>query len=216
MVPIFAIPFGVASFREAAQANPRLAAICSGRATDEHRDVAVPDDPLCYRSREDLFEWDAGEIRWLQQELLGAVCTAVRSVNECAEAEFDSLKVQARARFVIIRRNGCLPASSAPMASWYAIYCVAAPAPVPERADSASLRLYGIRQGTMFKDAANWRLRMPFADSHHLWRPTPGEMAVFPASVLHEITLNRGHADLLLVMARVRFAHGGEGPLPPW
>lgn len=216
MVPIFAIPFGVASFREAAEANPKLAAICSRHATEAYRDTAVHQDPLCYRSREDLFEWDAEEIRWLRRELLGAVCSAVRSVNECTEAEFDALKVQARARFAIIRRNGSLPASSAPMASWYAIYCIAAPTAVPERADSASLRLYGIRQGTMFKDAANWRLRMPFADSHYLWRPVAGEMAVFPASVLHEITLNRGHADLLLVMARLRFAHGGEGPLPPW
>lgn len=216
MVPIFAIPFGVVSLRNAADTNPRLAALLSQRATEEHRDTAVPRDPLCYRSREELFEWEAEEIRWLRSELLAAACTLVRSVNECTEAEFDSLRVQARARFAIVRRNGSLPAASAPMTSWYAVYCVAAPATVPKRADSASLRLYGIRQGTMFKDAANWRLRMPYADSHYLWRPLAGDMAVFPASVLHEITLNRGEADLVLVMTRLRFAHGAEGAAPAW
>jgi hypothetical protein len=216
MVPIFAVPFGVVALRSAADANPRLAALLSSRATEERRETAVPRDPLSYRSREDLFEWDSEEIRWLRGELLAAVCTAVSSINEYTEAEFDSLKVQARARFAIVRCNGCLPAASAPMTSWYALYCVAAPDPVPERADSASLRLYGVRQGSMFKDAANWRLRMPFADSHYLWRPVAGDMAVFPASVLHEITLNRGQADLVLVMARLRFAHGAEGAMPPW
>jgi hypothetical protein len=216
MVPIFAVPFGVVPLRNAPQVNPGLAALLASRATEEHREATMPRDPLCYRSREEVFEWDADEIRWLRSELLAALCGAVGSVNEYTEAEFDSLKVQARARFVLVRRNGCVMASSAPMASWFAIYCVAAPTPVPERADSASLRLYGIRQGTMFKDAANWRLRVPFADSHYLWRPVAGEAAVFPASLLHEITLNRGQSDLVLVMTRLRFAHGGEGPMPPW
>ncbi len=73
------------------------------------------------------------------------------------------------------------------MASWYAIYCVAAPAPARARGDSGALRLYGVRDAKMFMDAANWRLRTPFSGTHHLWRLEPGRMAVFPASVLHEI-----------------------------
>jgi hypothetical protein len=41
-------------------------------------------------------------------------------------------------------------------------------------------------------------------------------MAVFPASVLHEIALNRAEANLCLVTARLRFAHAGQTATPPW
>ena len=102
------------------------------------------------------------------------------------------------------------------MASWFALYCVAAPPPAPARVHSAVLRLYAIREGTMFMDAANWRLREPFAGGHHVWRPVPGKMAVFPASILHEVALNRTTSDLVLVSARVRFAHAGQTATPPW
>jgi len=109
-----------------------------------------------------------------------------------------------------------MPATSVPLATWCAVYCVAAPLPNPARADSGSLRLYESRMGGMLLDASNWRLRAPFSPGHSLWRPTPGEMAVFPAWVLHEIALNRGDADLILVLARARFSRPGMEALPPW
>jgi hypothetical protein len=70
----------------------------------------------------------------------------------------------------------------------------------------------------MFLDAANWAMREPFHYGHHLWRPVPGEMAVFPAWLPHEVALNRGDRDLLLVIARVRFANPGAEVemMPPW
>jgi hypothetical protein len=43
-------------------------------------------------------------------------------------------------------------------------------------------------------------------------------MAVFPAWIPHEVALNRGDRDLILIIARVRFADPRvEGQtLPPW
>jgi hypothetical protein len=67
----------------------------------------------------------------------------------------------------------------------------------------------------MFMDAANSRLHAPFSGTHHLWRPVPGQLAVFPAGILHAVALNRASGDLTLVMVRVRFAHPGS-VLPPW
>ena len=103
------------------------------------------------------------------------------------------------------------------MASWCAVYCVAAPPPAPARVDSAVLRLYAIRHATMYLDATNWRLREPFGVTHYVWPPVPGQMAVFPASTVHEVALNRAQADLLLVSARLRFAErGAQAAMPPW
>ncbi len=216
VMPIFATPFAVVPVGAPAELNAALAVLFLERATEAYRDPAIPRDALCFRGREDLFEWQDEAIGELRRALLAGVCAAVMAVNRYTEAEFDALGLQARARMVVVRPNGCLPATTAPLASWYALYCVAAPPAAPARADSAALRLYAIRDPTMFMDAANWRLREPFSGTHCLWRPSPGQMAVFPASILHEIALNRADAELLLVAARVRFTHGGQVAMPPW
>jgi hypothetical protein len=215
IVPIFATPFAVVSIRGPADLNAALAALFLSRATPQYCDPSAPRDPLCFRSREDLFEWDSEAVAHLRLEMLGGASEAVMAANCYTDSEFDALGLQARARFTIVRPNGAMPAATAPMASWYALYCVAAPPPAPERVDSAVLRLYAIRHGTMFLDAANCNLRAPFSVTHYVWRPVPGQMAVFPASILHEVALNRAEADLLLVGARLRFAQQGQ-PQPPW
>jgi len=215
LVPIFAAPFGSVSLSESAELNPALVSLFSLRATEAHRDPAMGADPLCFRSREDLFEWDNEAVARLKREMLGGLCAVVMAANLYTEAEFDALGVQARARFSIVHRDGCIAASNLPLASWCALYCVAAPAPPPARADSGAVRLYEARMGGMFLDASNWRLRPPFSPGHHLWRPVAGQMAVFPASMLHEVALNRADGDLMLVAARVRFASPGM-EVPPW
>lgn len=216
LIPLFAAPFAAVPVPEAAELNRALAALFSLRATEAHRDRALALDPLCFRSREDLFEWDNEAVVHLKREMLGALCAVVMAANLYSEAEFDALGVQVRARFAIVRPDGSIPASSLPLASWCALYCVAAPAPTPDRADSGALRLYEARMGGMFTDASNWRMRPPFSPGHHIWRPVAGYMAAFPASIMHEVALNRGEGDLVLVAARVRFASPGMESMAPW
>jgi hypothetical protein len=148
--------------------------------------------------------------------MLGAVSAAVMAANGYPDAEFEALGVRARARFAIVRPNGGMPGTTAPLASWCAIYCIAAPPPAPGRADSGVLRLYAVRHASMFLDATNSQLRAPFSVTHYIWRPVAGEMAVFPASILHEVALNRAGEDLLLVTARMRFVHRDQQAQPPW
>jgi hypothetical protein len=216
IVPIFATPFAVVPLAGAVDLNPALVSLFLSRATEEYRDPGAPRDPLCFRSREDLLDWQDGAVVHFNREMLGGICAAVMAVNLYTDAEFDALALQARARFAIVRPDGSMPAATAPMASWHALYCVAAPPRASARADSGVLRLYAVRDAGMFMDAANWQLRAPFSHAHQSWQPVPGEMAVFPASILHEIALNRTEANLVLVAARVRFAHAGQAALPPW
>jgi hypothetical protein len=216
LVPIFATPFATVSLAGSDDFNPALLSLFSLRATEAHRDPATTRDPLCFRSREDLFEWDHEAVAHLKGEMLGGLCAAVMAFNLYTDAEFGELRVQARARFTLVRPDGCMPAASLPLASWCAVYCVAAPPPAPTRPDSGVLRLYEARLGTMFLDAGNWRLRPPFATGHHTWPPVPGQMAVFPAASPHEVALNRTQADLVVVTARVRFASPRQEAMPPW
>lgn len=216
LMPIFATPFAEVALPVGSALNASLAALLAARATEEHRDSAARHDPLCYLSREDLFERQDEPVAALRNELLAGLCPAVLAATLHTEAEFDQLGVQARARFALIRPDGCLPAQTLPLASWCAIYCVAAPPAPAGRADSGVLRLYESRLGAMFADATTWRMRAPFAGGHHLWRPRPGSMAVFPAHLAHEVALNRTAGDLVLVIARVRFASPGQQASPPW
>lgn len=214
--PLFAVPFVSALLPGAPALNPALLALFGARASEAYRDGQPKSDALCFRSREDLFDWPEPAAANLRGEMLGAVCRAVMAVSTLTEAQFDGLSVQARARFVVVRRDGALPAASVPLASWCALYCVAGPTRHPSRADSAAVRLYETRLGNMFMDASNSHLRPPFVPGHQVWHPVPGEIAVFPASIMHEVALNRGDSDLVLVAARLRFAHPGMEALPPW
>ncbi len=216
LVPIFATPFAVVNIPEAAASNPALAALIARSATPERRDPQFLEDPFCYRSREDLFEWQEEALVRVLAPALSGLCDAVQQASAQSPEEFSRLGMQARGRFAIVRPRGAIPAASAPMASWCAVYCVAAPGPSASRADSATLRLYGIRSSSMFMDAANHRMCDPFSLTHQSWRPVPGQMAVFPASMLHEVALNHADSDLILLLMRVRFALPGQAGVPSW
>lgn len=216
LVPILATPFAVVPLTLSAEANRALAGRLTALATPERRDAAAPADTFLFRGREDLFEWPDAAVASLRGEMLGGLCAAVQATNLYSEAEFAELAVQLRARLLVVRPDGCVPIESASLASWRAIYCIAAPATPAGRADSGTLRVYETRFTSMFTDASNWRLRPPFTAGHHAWRPAPGLMAVFPGPVPYEIALNRASENLVLVSARARFAHPSHGTPSAW
>jgi hypothetical protein len=140
----------------------------------------------------------------------------VGSVNEFSEDEFRSFRIEARGWYTIVEPDGCVPATLHPLASWCAMYCVAAPPPAVGRVDGGVLRLYESRFGTAFQDATNSVMRLPFKPGHYAWRPVPGQMAVFPASLTHEIALSRSAGRLVLVTLRIRFVAPGQQGMGRW
>jgi len=216
LVPIFATPFAVVDLPQLAALNAPLAARLTAQATPEQADPAFRPDPLCFRSRETLLESREPLLAEVFQGLIAGLCEAVMETNVMKREEFVELSMQARSRFTIVRPDGALPAATAPLASWYGLYCVATPPPSPTRADSALLRLYAVRGAQTFIDAASFRMREPYSGSHYTWRPVAGQMAVFPGSMLHEVAMNRSDTDLILIAMRARFAHGEQLGLPGW
>jgi hypothetical protein len=216
LVPIFATPFAAVPLPVAAQQNARLLALFAERVAEQRRHGGGSPEPLCVRGRDDLLEWREEPAKILAVELLGGVCAVVAAASQFSDEQFDALRVQARGWFTIVRPDGCVPATSYPVTSWCAVYCVAAPEPAPARPDSGVLRLYETRNLTMFLDAANSAMRAPFSHGHLTWQPVPGHMAVFPASTLHEIALVRSRGELVLVTVRARFASPSQDYVPPW
>jgi hypothetical protein len=216
VVPIFATPFGVVSLPEAATLNPVLAALFAERATADRRDPGSTLGALAFHSRDDLFEWPDEPVRRVTAGILAGVRSVVASVNEFSDAEFAAFDIQSRGWFTIVRPDGCVPSTNYANTAWCAVYCVAAPAASTTRFDSGVLRMHEARLGTMFSDATNCVTRIPYRPGHYTWRPVPGQLAVFPAAITHEIALVRAAGTLVLVTARVRFVAPGQTGTPWW
>jgi hypothetical protein len=214
IVPILATPLGIVPLPDAEPLNGVVGELFESRAAAAHGRSGG--GPLCYRSDDDLLEWPDEPVRRLTTEILRGTYAVVRAVNSLSEPQLQSLETQARIWYTLVRPDGCVPAARYPLTTWCAIYCVAAPEPATTRRDSGVLRLYESRLGTMFADATSANMRLPYALGHFTWRPAPGQLAVFPASVTHEIALNRSAGDLVLVTARVRFVGPGQSGLATW
>jgi hypothetical protein len=213
---IFATPFASLPLTSGTRLNSPLAALLRARAQPERREPSSLENPLAFRSREDLFGWPDEPIRQLQAEMLGALAAIVNAASLYPEEHIARLRMQARARFVLIRPDGCLSGSAAYNCSWCMVYCVAAPRPPDSRWDSGAVRLYDLRMRTGFVDAGNAMLRPEFNVNHHIWQPTPGYMTAFPSGVGYEVALNRTPDDILLVIARVRLEAAGQESVLPW
>jgi hypothetical protein len=214
VVPILATPFGVVPLPEAEVLNPELAALFTERMRAEVAGQQA--SPLCYRSRDDLLEWPQEPVRKLAEEIIRGVYTVVNAVNDFTEVQLGSFALQARGWFTVVNPNGGVPAINYPLTAWCAIYCVAASEPSASRHDSGVLRLYESRFGTMFADATTAAMRLPFRPGHYGWRPVPGQLAVFPASLTHEIALVRAPENLMLVTVCVRFVAPGQQGVAKW
>lgn len=214
VVPILATPFGVVPLPEAAAGNAALATLFVARMRTDPRPTGQ--DPHCYRSGDDLLDWPEPAVRQAGAAIIRGVCAVVREVNELPEAQLTALAVQARGWFTVVAPNGRVPAANYPLTAWCGVYCVAAPEASATRADSGVLRLYESRLGTMFADASTATMRKPYTPGHFTWRPVPGQLAVFPAALTHEIALLRSDAPLVLVTVRVRFVAPGQQGLNRW
>jgi hypothetical protein len=216
VVPIFAVPFGVVTLADAQTLNTEVRPLLAARATAEWRDPADRGGSFSFRSRDDLHGWPEKPIKQLLDSMLRGVAAVAGSINELSAEQFQGLQMQSRAWFTIIGYNGCVAPTSYPNTAWAALYCVAAPPSASARFDSGALRLLESRGGTSFQDASHGGIRIPYRPGHYLWRPVPGEMAVFPASIAHEIALVRAAGSLVVVTARVRFVGSGASWMPPW
>jgi len=215
VVPIFATPFALVNLPVAPQLNPTVAALLATHAA-ANPGAAPGSDPLCYRSRDDILEWNDTPIRELCGEILRGIWSTVAAVNTFTPEELSSLSMQARGWFTIVQSNGHVPATTHALTSWCGIYCLETPEPSEERKDSGVVRLYESRLATMFADATNTAMSIPYTPGHYSWRAAPGQLAVFPGSLTHEVPLIRAAGKLTLISVRTRFVGPGQEGFSRW
>ena len=119
----------------------------------------------------------------------GGVYSVVQAVNDFTDAQLRAFRLEARAWFSIVKQHGRVPATQYPMTAWCAIYCVAAPPPSATRADSGMLRFYE-SPARHHVPGCDQRPDAHPLQARPLWlAPVQGQMAVFPATLTHEIAL---------------------------
>jgi hypothetical protein len=213
IVPILATPLGMGILPEGAGFNAALAALIEARAAADRRPQR---SALCYLGEENLLDWPEAPV----QDMLGAIVRRVydfvASLNEFPAGQLESFRIEARGRAVIVRPNGAMSAVQHALTAWCAVYCVAAPPPTVERADNGAVRLYESRLGTMFSDATTATMRLPYLTGHCAWRPEPGGLLLFPASLTHEVAPLRATANLVLATLRIRFVAPGQTGVGRW
>lgn len=216
VVPLFATPFGLVSLPQVQPLNPELHALFSSRAGAKWRDPLASEGPLTFRSRDDLGSWPEEPVQHALRGILAGVTSVAASISDLTAEQFAALRLDARAWFTIVGPDGCVAPTSYPNTSWLAVYCVTAPEPAKARFDSGVLRMHESRPGTMFQDATASGVRVPYRPGHYTWRPAPGELAVFPAAITHEIALVRASGALVIITARVRYIASDLSWMPPW
>lgn len=216
IVPIFATPLGVVPLPEAKKWNAAVAQIVTRHAAADAARGLPGSGPPVQVGRDDAMSWTDEPVRMLMAEVLRGIAWAARSVNRFPPGEFESFTLQARATYVIVHQDGGLGARNHPMSAWTGIYCLEAPAPSGERADSGLLRIYESRMGNMFADATTDNMVPPFRPGHYGYHLAPGVLVVFPGGAMYEIAPVRGAGRLLTLTVQARFVAPGQKGVSRW
>jgi len=216
IVPIHATPLGVIPLPEAAKWHAAAAKIISRRAAAEPGRESPRAEPLVCVGTDDAMSWDDPPMRAMMAEILRGIAWMARGVNSFAPGTFESLTLQARAAYLIVNQDGALGARNHSMSAWTGIYCIEAPEPAAERADSGRLRIYETRMYAMFADATTDTMALPFRPGHYGYQLAPGMLAVFPGGAMYEIAPVRGAGRLLALTVQARFVAPGQKGVSGW
>ncbi|MFM2287741.1 MAG: hypothetical protein RL684_884 [Pseudomonadota bacterium] len=188
MQPIFATPFASLDTGADPRFNERLAALCAARP-----------------ERAEFLGTSSGPAGELRAVILGHAGAVVAGLNGYSAARFRDLRVQVQGWCSVVQPDEHIPAQHFPGASWAAVYCVQAGEPAAGFRSAGSLRIFESRLAAAYRDAGNWEMQVPYRYGHYSWSPAPGWMALFPAHVHHEVSVNRSSTPLILVFAVLRY-----------
>jgi len=187
----FAVPFGDARLAGCERLNRQLEALFLARETDEYRNPTPSHTPQAetFESRFNLFRWPDACVQELRTFVLNSVAQTVIQASNVQPEELAKLTMHNHTWYHVSRNAGSFVAHNHPLASWSAVYCVRAGEHLPDRPDSGVLRFLDTRSGAdSYVDAANRRLRTPFALKPREMRLEEGQVVVFPSYVFHEVT----------------------------
>jgi hypothetical protein len=205
----FAVPLGEARLTACGPLNRQLEALFLARETDEYRNPTpshIPQSEM-FESRFNLFRWPEDCVQELRSFVLHCVVQTVVQTSDVQPEELARLTMHNHTWYHVTRYAGSFVAHNHPLASWSAVYCVRPGERLATRPESGILRLLDTRSGAdAYLDAANRRLRAPFALKAREISLEEGQVVVFPSYVYHEVTPFYGRDVRITVASNCWFA----------
>jgi len=200
----FVIPIALASHPDAATLNPELRKLFLDKEAQGAR-YANPRATMkigggLFESRFDLFNWPDAPIRRLRDFCWENLYSLIFQLSQYDQAALRKMQGHSDAWFHITRRGGGFGMHNHPMASWSGVYCVDDGASDSDRPDSGLLSFPNpFALASMFVDAGNGKLKMPYNASTREYRLVPGQLVLFPSWLMHQVTTFHGEGTRITV-----------------
>jgi len=220
ITPAFAVPFVEAQLPDSDALNAGLHALFLARETDpRYRNPATSMriNPNLYESDFTLFSWPDAPVQQLREFCLAALSRAIAQLNGYGAAEMQRLQIFSHTWFHVTRNGGWFGLHNHPMASWSGVYCVSTGASDPAQPDSGVLHfMHPSQLANMYVDAANAKIRAPYALSGRRFKLKPGQLVLFPSWVNHEVLPFVGSGERITVAFNCWFRLDGEEQHGPY
>jgi uncharacterized protein (TIGR02466 family) len=166
-----------------------------------------------FESEFDFLDWREPASLALKQLMHRRLAEVILHSSNFGQEMLLKLKIVCESWFHITRSGGYVRSHNHPQHSWSAIYCVDPGDPEPEYDhDAGHLLFFDPRNSAgMFLDMANSELTSSYNFHTLRFRPSAGELIIFPSYVWHAVEPYHGERPRITVAANFRF----NLPTPP-
>jgi uncharacterized protein (TIGR02466 family) len=192
VIPMFAVPVGLARHPNPAPLNARLKAYLleeekKGTAGANPRPLTVRNTTV-YESHFDLFRVEQAEVQELKRFCWDQLLAVIGQLNNYTRDTLHKLLIYNDCWFHITRRGGFFGLHNHPNASWSGVYCVDAGLHDAGKSDTGNLTFVNpMVASAMYLDAANARIPPPYGPQLRSMRLEAGQLVIFPSYLLHDV-----------------------------
>lgn len=200
---MFAVPFAMGRFPEAARLNPALRRFL---LEQEKTGVAANPRPLTYRndalfeSHFNLFREPDTAVQELKRFCWDQLLAVIGKLNGYDLPTLGRLQIYNDCWFHVTRRGGYFALHNHPNASWSGVYCVDTGRSDPNKKSSGVLSFVNPTITTaMHMDAGITGMTLPYGPQTANFTLEAGQLVIFPSWVLHDVKPFEGEGERITI-----------------
>jgi uncharacterized protein (TIGR02466 family) len=153
-----------------------------------------------YESHFDLFRVNDPAIQELKGFCWNQLLSFIAGLNGYDLATINRLEISNDSWFHVTRRGGFFGLHNHPNASWSGVYCVDPGRSDPGNEGSGLLSFVSpMLMSGMHQDAANIKMKRPYASGVTQLTLVPGQLVMFPSWVLHDVKPFEGEGERITI-----------------
>jgi uncharacterized protein (TIGR02466 family) len=153
-----------------------------------------------YESHFDLFRVNDPAIQELKAFCWNQLLSLIAGLNGYDLATVNRLEISNDSWFHVTRRGGFFGLHNHPNASWSGVYCVDPGRSDPGNEGSGLLSFVSpMLMSGMHQDAANVKMKRPYATGVAQLTLVPGQLVMFPSWVLHDVKPFEGEGERITI-----------------